>query len=89
VNLTPKNIEDLMMSAALIIFTSSILVAVLAVAYRVAIRPLLGDVAKLRTGLEHRLAEVEEQIRRLNAATGLPTPVAAFPPPEYAVKKRE
>ena len=86
-NLTPKNIEDLMMSAAVIIFTISILVAVLAVAYRVAIRPLLGDVAKLRTGLEHRLAEVEEQIRRLNAAAGLQLPAES--PSEYAVKQRD
>ena len=62
VNLTPKNIEDLMASAAHIIFTSSILIAVLAVAYRVAIKPLLGDVAKLRTGLEQRLVEVEAKV---------------------------
>ncbi len=88
-NLTPKNIEDLMMSAAVIIFTISILVAVLALAYRVAIRPLLGDVAKLRTGLERRLAEVEEQIRRLNAAAGLQLPVEARAPSEYVVKHRE
>lgn len=88
-NLTPKNIEDLMMSAAVIIFTISILVAVLAVAYRVAIRPLLGDVAKLRTGLEHRLAEVEGQVRRLNAGGGLELRVESFAPSEYAVKRRE
>ena len=70
-NLTPKTIEDLMMAAALIIFTSSLLVGALAIPYRMAIRPLLGDVAKLRTGLERRLAEAEEQIRRLNATNAL------------------
>jgi hypothetical protein len=88
-NLTPKNIEDLMMSAAVIIFTSSILIAVLAVAYRVAIRPLLGDVSKLRTGLEHRLAEVEEEIRHLKASAGLQLPVESFLPSGYATNKRE
>jgi hypothetical protein len=85
-NLTPKNIEDLMMSGALIIFTTSILVAALAIAYRVAIKPLLGDVAKLRTGLERRLAEVEEHVRRLDAAAdGLQLPVDPFQQ-EYALK---
>lgn len=88
-NLTPKNIEDLMMAAALILFTSSILVVALAVAYRVAIKPLLGDVAKLRTGLEHRVAEVEGQIRRLSVAGGLQVPVESFSAPEYAARERE
>lgn len=77
-----------MMSAAVIIFTSSILIAALAVANRVAISPLLGDVAKLRTGLKHRLSEVEGQ-GRLNAASGLELPVKSFAPSEYAVRKRE
>jgi hypothetical protein len=33
-----------------------------------SIKPLLGDVAKLRTGLDQRLVEVEEQVRLLSAA---------------------
>jgi hypothetical protein len=89
VNLTPNNIENLMMAAAVVIFSSSILIAVLAVSYRLAIRPLLGDFTKLRTGLEHRLGEVEEEIRQLKGAAGLQLPVESFRPSEYDVKKRE
>jgi hypothetical protein len=70
VTVTPKTIEDLLMASALVIFTSSILITALAIAYRVAIRPLIGDVARLRTGVEIRLAAVEEQIHRLGAASG-------------------
>jgi hypothetical protein len=72
----PKTIEDLMMAAALVIFTSSILITALAVAYRVAIRPLIGDVAKLRIGVEQRLSGMEEQIHQLSAS-GLQFPAGA------------
>jgi hypothetical protein len=88
VSLTPKNIEDLLMSAALILFTSSILVVALSIAYRVAIRPLLGDIAKLRTGLEERLSEAERQIRRINASGGLELPVDMLPAPQHVARER-
>lgn len=55
------------------------LIVVLTVAVRFGLRPLLLDWAKLRTqggsaSLEHRLLEMEEDIRQLKSATHLQLP---------------
>jgi len=68
VRLTGSEIGELIAAALL---GGSVLLAVLTAALRFGVRPLLEDWAKLRaqTGpLERRLAEVEDEVRRLKAA---------------------
>jgi len=69
VRLTGNELSELV---AAVLIGGSVLVAVLTAALRFGVRPLLEDWAKLRaqTGpLERRLAELEEEVRRLKAGS--------------------
>jgi hypothetical protein len=71
--------EGLSQLVASIVVSSALLLSVFAAALRFAVRPLLEDWAKLRnqgggTGLERRLAEMEDDIRQLKARAGLQLP---------------
>jgi hypothetical protein len=66
---TGNEISELIVA---VLLGGSVLVAVLTAALRFGVRPLLEDWAKLRAQsgpLERRLAEVEDEVRRLKAAS--------------------
>lgn len=69
-----------------VLLASSVLIGVIAVALRVAVRPLIADWVKMRAeggspGLERRLAEMEEDLRQLKAGAGLQLPAESVRSP--------
>ncbi len=75
-HLTADGLAELIAS---MVISSALLLAVLGATLRFAIRPLLDDWFKLRAqgpgpALERRLAEMEAQIRRLEAGAALQLP---------------
>jgi hypothetical protein len=75
-HLTADGLAELIAS---MVISSALLLAVLGATLRFAIRPLLDDWFKLRgqspgPALERRLAEMEAQLRRLEAGAGLQLP---------------
>jgi hypothetical protein len=68
---------------ASVMVSSSLMIGVLAVTLRFAVRPLLADWAKLRNpgssiGLERRLSAMEEDIRQLQAGTSPQLPAESL-----------
>jgi hypothetical protein len=79
-HLTADGLAEIIAS---VFVSSALLLGVVAAALRFAVRPLLEDWFKLRSqgagpGLERRLAQMEENIRRLEAGTGLQLPAESL-----------
>ena len=82
-DLTIANLTELIVT---VLLASSVLIGVIAVALRVAVRPLIADWVKMRAegvspGLERRLAEMEEDLRQLKAGAGLQLPAESVRSP--------
>jgi hypothetical protein len=77
---TPTDLPDLIVT---LVLTTSVLIGTIAVALRLAVRPLLADWVKFRSEagrppLEQRIAEMEEDIRQLKAGAGLQLPAESL-----------
>jgi len=85
VNVTLTEIAELVMAIGL---SSSILLSVMLIGLRFAIRPLIADWDRLRGPagnglLEQRMAEMEEEVRRLRAGVAGQLPAGSPRSPEH------
>ena len=84
-DITPTEVCELIMAVGV---SSSVFLAVMVLALRFAVRPLIADWAKLRgpfanAALEQRLADMEEEIRQLRAASNLQLPAESLRAPGH------
>ncbi len=76
---SPNDISELILSLGAAMVAGSIFIGVLTAALRFGVRPLLTDWSRSRaqledTGLDRRVAELEEEMRQVKLVTGLQLP---------------